>query len=54
MWKFMSPTSVFNVDGMSSDRGAIMEVVDTVLHFQEHSEWIQLTVTKLETQIPSS
>ena len=43
---------MFNVDGTPNDAGAITEVVDTVLHFQGHSERIQLAVTRLGTKDP--
>src|ERR1700723_2684943 len=44
------PIPVFNVDGTPNEAGMICEVVDIVLHFNDHSERVQLAVTQLGRQ----
>ena len=44
------PIPVFNVDGTPNEAGSIWEVVDIVLHYQDHSEHVQFAVTGLRKQ----
>ena len=44
------PIPVFNVDGTPNEAGSIREVVDIVLHYQDHSEHVQFAVTGLRKQ----
>ena len=41
---------VYNVDGTSDEAGSIMEIVDTILWFNDHSEHTFFTVTSLGKQ----
>jgi hypothetical protein len=41
---------VYNVDGTANDTGAITDIADIILHYQNHSEHTQLAVTHLGKQ----
>ena len=41
---------MFNVDGTPNEAGSIQEVVDIVLHYQDHFEHVQFAVTGLGKQ----
>jgi hypothetical protein len=41
---------VYNVDGTANDTGAITDIADVVLHYENHSERTQLAVTRLGKQ----
>jgi hypothetical protein len=44
------PIPVYNVDGTANDAGAITDIADVILHYQNHSERTQLAVTRLGKQ----
>jgi hypothetical protein len=44
------PILVYNIDGTLNEAGSIQEVVDVVLHYKDHSEWVQFAVTSLGKQ----
>jgi hypothetical protein len=44
------PIPVYNVDGTANDAGAITDIADVVLRYQNHSERTQLAVTRLGKQ----
>jgi hypothetical protein len=44
------PILVYNIDGTLNKAGSIREVVDVILHYKDHSEWVQFTVTGLRKQ----
>jgi predicted aspartyl protease len=41
---------VYNVDGTANDAGAIMDIADVILCYEQHSECTQLAVTHLGKQ----
>jgi predicted aspartyl protease len=45
-----NPIPVYNVDGTANDAGAITDIADVVLRYENHSERTQLTVTRLGKQ----
>jgi hypothetical protein len=45
-----TPIPVFNVDGTPNEAGAIREIVDVILRFEEHTERAQFAVTSLGNQ----
>jgi hypothetical protein len=45
-----NPISVYNVDGTANDAGAITDIADMILHYEQHSERTQLAVTHLGKQ----
>jgi hypothetical protein len=44
------PIPVYNVDSTANDAGAITDIADVVLHYENHSECTQLAVTRLGKQ----
>jgi hypothetical protein len=44
------PIPVYNVDGTANDAGAITDIADIILHYENHLEHTQLAVTHLEKQ----
>jgi hypothetical protein len=44
------PILVYNVDGTANDAGAITDIADVILHYENHSERTQLAVTCLGKQ----
>jgi hypothetical protein len=44
------PIPVYNVDGTANDAGAITDIADIILRYQDHSERTQLAVTHLGKQ----
>jgi hypothetical protein len=44
------PIPVYNVDGTTNDAGAITDIADIVLRYENHSERTQLAVTRLGKQ----
>jgi hypothetical protein len=44
------PIPVYNVDSTANDAGAITDIADIILHYQNHSEHTQLAVTCLGKQ----
>jgi len=44
------PIPVYNVDGTPNDAGAITEIVDAILHFEDHTERTTFAVTSLGKQ----
>src|SRR5258708_4833843 len=44
------PVLLCNIDGSANEHGSIMEEVHTLLHFRQHSERAQFTVTNLGQQ----
>jgi hypothetical protein len=42
-----NPIPVYNVDGTANDAGAITDIADIILRYQNHSERTQLAVTHL-------
>jgi hypothetical protein len=44
------PIPVYNIDGTLNETGSIREVVDVVLRYKDHFEWVQFTETGLEKQ----
>jgi hypothetical protein len=45
-----NPIPVYNVDGTANDAGAITDIADVVLRYENHSERTQLAVTRLGKQ----
>jgi hypothetical protein len=45
-----NPIPVYNVDGTADDAGAITDIADMILHYEQHSEHTQLAVTRLGKQ----
>jgi membrane-bound lytic murein transglycosylase B len=41
---------VYNVDGTANDTGAITDIADVILRYDNHSEHTQLAVTRLGKQ----
>jgi hypothetical protein len=44
------PIPVYNIDGTWNEAGSICEVVNVILHYKDHSEQVQFTVTGLRKQ----
>jgi predicted aspartyl protease len=44
------PILVYNVDGTANDAGAITDIADVILRYENHSERTQLAVTRLGKQ----
>jgi hypothetical protein len=44
------PIPVYNVDGTANDAGAITDIADIILHYENHSERTQLAITRLGKQ----
>jgi hypothetical protein len=44
------PIPVYNIDRTLNEAGSINEVVDVILHYKDHSERVQFTVTGLRKQ----
>jgi hypothetical protein len=44
------PIPVYNVDSTANDAGAITDIVDVILRYENHSECTQLAVTRLGKQ----
>jgi hypothetical protein len=44
------PILVYNVDSTANDAGAITDIADIILHYENHSEHTQLAVTRLGKQ----
>jgi hypothetical protein len=44
------PIPVYNIDGTANDAGAITDIADVILHYENHSEHTQLAVTRLGKQ----
>jgi hypothetical protein len=47
-----NPIPVYNVDGTVNDAGAITDIADVILCYEQHSERTQLAVTRLGKQSP--
>jgi hypothetical protein len=45
-----NPIPVHNVDGTANDAGAITDIADVILHYEQHSECTQLAITCLWKQ----
>jgi predicted aspartyl protease len=45
-----NPIPVYNVDGTTNDAGAITDIADVVLRYENHSERTQLAITRLGKQ----
>jgi hypothetical protein len=45
-----NPIPVYNVDGTANDAGAITDIADVILRYEQHSERTQLAVTRLGKQ----
>jgi hypothetical protein len=46
-----NPIPVYNVDGTANDAGAITDIADVILHYENHhSERTQLAITRLGKQ----
>jgi predicted aspartyl protease len=45
-----NPIPVYNVDGTANDAGAITDIADIILHYENHSERTQLVVMCLGKQ----
>ena len=48
--KLIRPIPVFNVDGTRNEASSITEVVDAILHFEDHTERTTFVVTSLGSQ----
>jgi hypothetical protein len=46
----LSPIPVYNVDGTINDAGAITDIADVILRYEQHSECTQLAITRLGKQ----
>jgi hypothetical protein len=44
------PIPVYNVDGTANDAGAITDIANIILHYENHSQHTQLAVTCLGKQ----
>jgi hypothetical protein len=44
------PIPVYNVDGTANDAGAITDIADIILRYENYSEHTQLAVTRLGKQ----
>jgi hypothetical protein len=49
-WPLTNPIPVYNADGTANDAGAITDIADMILHYEQHSERTQLAVTRLGKQ----
>jgi hypothetical protein len=45
-----NPILVYNVDGTTNEAGAITDIANVILHYENHSEHTQLAVTRLGKQ----
>jgi hypothetical protein len=45
-----NPIPVYNVDGTTNEAGAITDIANVILHYENHSERTQLAVTRLGKQ----
>jgi hypothetical protein len=45
-----NPISIYNVDSTANDAGAITDIANVILHYENHSEYTQLAVTRLGKQ----
>jgi hypothetical protein len=45
-----NPIPVYNVDGSANEAGAITDIADIILHYENHSERTQLAITRLGKQ----
>jgi predicted aspartyl protease len=45
-----NPIPVYNVDGSANEAGAITDIADVILRYEQHSECTQLAVTRLGKQ----
>jgi hypothetical protein len=45
-----NPIPVYNVDGTANDAGAITDIADMILRYEQHSECTQMAVTRLGKQ----
>jgi hypothetical protein len=45
-----NPIPVYNVDGTANDAGAITDIADVILRYENHSERTQLAITRLGKQ----
>jgi predicted aspartyl protease len=45
-----NPIPVYNVNGTANDAGAITDIADVILRYEQHSERTQLAVTRLGKQ----
>jgi hypothetical protein len=50
MHPLSKPIPVYNVDGTANDAGAITDIADIILRYQNHSECTHLAVTRLGKQ----
>ena len=50
IWTISYPIPAFNINGFSNKVGQILEVVDIILHYKMHSEWMLLAVSSLGKQ----
>jgi hypothetical protein len=50
MCPLSKPIPVYNIDGTANDAGAITDIADVILRYQNHSERTQLAVTRLGKQ----
>jgi hypothetical protein len=50
MCPLTKPIPVYNVDGTANDTGAITDIADVILCYENHSERTQLAVTRLGKQ----
>ena len=44
------PVPIRNVDGTPNEAGEVWEVVDLILHYEDHTEWALFAVTSLSKQ----
>jgi hypothetical protein len=44
------PIPVYNVDGTAGNTGAITDIANVILHYENHSEHTQLAITRLGKQ----
>ena len=49
-WKLQRAIPVFNVDGTCNEAGLIMEIIDTILQYNGHTERMSFAVTNLRKQ----
>jgi hypothetical protein len=45
-----NPIPVYNIDGTANDAGAITDIADVILRYEQHSEHTQLAITRLGKQ----
>jgi len=50
IWTISHPIPAFNINGFSNKVEQILEVVDIILHYKMHSEWMLLAVSSLGKQ----